>query len=349
MSSPYRKMNVCYSPKLQENEKDLIISQLKAQVFELEQNEKNFNSLNLKVRALQSEVNVVSEEKLRLEYELKQRVESTDKQILELRQTVENLQLELSDKIQVNKKLFSDNNNFYRLVEARNAEINDIKDDRNRIIDENSELRERLSQYETGQIHDKNTISSLRNQIELLSRDLDKSNANLAELNDALKNTQNEKTSLAVKFEESKSMVATLNSNIKRKEDSLSFASKNIDELNEAILAFKGKNFDLEKKISQLSSEINLLSSSLSNEKNARILADKTNSQLEVLLSEKDKENRRLFSDNTELKNQGDRSNIENKLMMSEMDKLKSHIFVLTEQNQEVSYYITNIKILAYR
>ena len=115
----------------------------------LKQNEKNFNSLNLKVRALQSEVNVVSEEKLRLEYELKQRVESTDKQILDLRQTVENLQLELSDKIQVNKKLFSDNNNFYRLVEARNAEINDIKDDRNRIIDENSELRERLSQYET--------------------------------------------------------------------------------------------------------------------------------------------------------------------------------------------------------
>jgi chromosome segregation ATPase len=342
MSSPYRKMNVCYSPKLQENEKDLIISQLKAQVFELEQNEKNFNSLNLKVRALQSEINVVSEEKLRLEYELKQRVETTDKQILDLRQTVENLQLELSDKIQVNKKLFSDNNNFYRLVEARNAEINDIKDDRNRIIDENSELRERLSQYESAQIHDKNNISSLRNQIDILSRDLDKSNENLAELNDVLKNTQNEKTSLAVKLEESKREVSNLNAHIKRKEDSLSFASKNIDELNETLQAYKNKNFDLEKKLSQISSEMNLVNSSLSNEKNARVLAEKTNSQLEVLLSEKDKENRRLFSDNTELKNQGDRCNIENKLLVNEIEKFKNHIFILTEQNQEVSINICN-------
>ena len=71
MSSPYRKFNTAYSPKIQESEKDLIISQLKAQVFELEQNEKNFNSLSLKVRSLQSEVNLVSEEKLRLEYEIK--------------------------------------------------------------------------------------------------------------------------------------------------------------------------------------------------------------------------------------------------------------------------------------
>jgi len=30
MSSPYRKMNVTYSPRLEESEKDLIISQLKA-------------------------------------------------------------------------------------------------------------------------------------------------------------------------------------------------------------------------------------------------------------------------------------------------------------------------------
>ena len=66
MSSPYRKFNTAYSPKIQENEKDLIISQLESQVFELEQNEKNFNSLSLKVRSLQSEVNLVSEEKLRL-------------------------------------------------------------------------------------------------------------------------------------------------------------------------------------------------------------------------------------------------------------------------------------------
>ena len=64
-------MNVTYSPRLEESEKDLIISQLKAQVFELEQNEKNHNALSLKVKSLHNEVNILSEEKLRLEYEIK--------------------------------------------------------------------------------------------------------------------------------------------------------------------------------------------------------------------------------------------------------------------------------------
>ncbi len=60
-NSPYRKMNLTYSPRIHEGEKDLIISQLKSQVFELEQNEKNFNNLNLRVRSLQSEANILSE------------------------------------------------------------------------------------------------------------------------------------------------------------------------------------------------------------------------------------------------------------------------------------------------
>lgn len=36
-------------------EKDLMITQLKAQIFELEQNEKNFNILTQKFRNLQNE------------------------------------------------------------------------------------------------------------------------------------------------------------------------------------------------------------------------------------------------------------------------------------------------------
>jgi hypothetical protein len=37
------------------SEKDLLISQLKAEVFELQQNEKSYNNLNLKYRNLQNE------------------------------------------------------------------------------------------------------------------------------------------------------------------------------------------------------------------------------------------------------------------------------------------------------
>ncbi len=49
--SPYKMKDI----KIDSSDKDILISQLKAQVFELEQNEKNFNALNQKFRAIQNE------------------------------------------------------------------------------------------------------------------------------------------------------------------------------------------------------------------------------------------------------------------------------------------------------
>lgn len=44
-----------YESKLNVCEKDLLITQLKAQIFELEQNEKNFSLLTQKFKNLQNE------------------------------------------------------------------------------------------------------------------------------------------------------------------------------------------------------------------------------------------------------------------------------------------------------
>lgn len=339
MASPYRKMNITYSPRVEESEKDLVISQLKAQVFELQQNEKNFNSLNLKVRSLQNDTNILSEEKLRLEYELKQRSEMSDKQILDLRQANENLQLELSEKVQVNKKLFADNNSFYRLLEARNSEINDLKSQINSLIDENSALREKNHEIESANLAERNNSAAQRNQIEILNRELDKAGRSLNDLNDALKNTQSEKTSASIRVEETKREVANLSAQLKRKEENLNFASKQIDELNNTCQAAKGKILENEKKIQQLTSDLNQLTGALNAEKNLRSSVEKSNNQIESILNEKEKENRKLFSDNTELRSQFDRALLDSKILGNEIEKLKAHILVLTETNQNVSYF----------
>jgi len=44
-----------YDVKIDSSDKDILISQLKAQIFELEQNDKNFQGLNQKFRSLQNE------------------------------------------------------------------------------------------------------------------------------------------------------------------------------------------------------------------------------------------------------------------------------------------------------
>mmetsp|Transcript_37173 Transcript_37173/g.38549 ORF Transcript_37173/g.38549 Transcript_37173/m.38549 type:complete len:385 (-) Transcript_37173:145-1299(-) len=337
MSSPYRKMNITYSPRVEENEKDLIISQLKAQVFELEQNEKNFNALNIKVKSLNNEVNLLSEEKLRLEYEIKQRTEMTDKQIIELRQSNENLQLELSEKVQVNKKLFADNNSLFRLKESLNSEINDLKMQINNLIDENASFRSRLNQNETTLAAEKNNGSILRNQYESLQREFDKANRTVADLNEILKNTQNENNAMNAKGEEDRRELTNLNAQLKRKEDNLQFASKQIDDLNSSCQMLKGKVLEAERKVQQQAGETLQLNNTLNAEKSLRNSLEKSNEQMETLLNEKDRENRKLYSDNTELRSQYDRSGIDNKILSNEVEKLKSHILVLTEQNQSLA------------
>jgi hypothetical protein len=63
--------------------------------------------------------NIVCEEKLRLEYEMKQKTESTTKQINDLKYDIENLQLNLNEKISLNKKLYNDNNTLYKTLKIK--------------------------------------------------------------------------------------------------------------------------------------------------------------------------------------------------------------------------------------
>ena len=51
------KKEIKYNP----SDKDILISQLKAQIFELDQNQCNFQSLNIKYRNLQNEyiINII--------------------------------------------------------------------------------------------------------------------------------------------------------------------------------------------------------------------------------------------------------------------------------------------------
>jgi chromosome segregation ATPase len=338
MSSPYRKMNLTYSPRVEENEKDLIISQLKAQVFELEQNEKNFNAVSHKARALQNETDLLSNEKLRLEYEIKQRSETSDKQIYDLRQNNENLQLELSEKIQVNKKLFADNNSLFRLKESLSGEINELKLQINNLIDENASLRGRGNQLEGALNNEKNGNALLRNQNENLQREFEKSNRTVSDLNEILKNTQNDKNTTNIKLEESKRDNANLSAQLNRKEENLKFASKQIDDLNSTCQLLKGKLLEAERASLQQKAEFMQLSNAFNAEKGLRNSLEKSTEQLETLLNEKDKENRKMYADNSELRSQCERSNVDNKIIGNEMEKLKSHILILTEQNQTVSF-----------
>ena len=102
MQSDYRclspKFEPCragYEDRIESKEKDMLISQLKAHIFELEQHEKDYDSLNHNYKQLQNDYSLLNEAKIRLEYELKQKDDDFNKKMCELRSENENLRLKL--------------------------------------------------------------------------------------------------------------------------------------------------------------------------------------------------------------------------------------------------------------
>ena len=115
-----------YEVRVGNKEKDMLIAQLNAHIQELEQQEKDYDLLNQKFRQLQNEYSLLKDNKLRLEYELKQRDEAYNKKICDLRGENENLQLGFNEKISVGKKLLSDNDVLGKQLDMKNSEICDL-------------------------------------------------------------------------------------------------------------------------------------------------------------------------------------------------------------------------------
>ena len=65
-----------------------------------------------------------------------------NKQISEIKNEKENLQNSLNDKMATNKKLFNDNNNLFRTLESRNAEINSLRDQLSLVEDLNAKVND---------------------------------------------------------------------------------------------------------------------------------------------------------------------------------------------------------------
>ena len=123
------------------SERDLI-SQLKSQVFDLEQNQKSYEALQTKFKSLSNDASILNEEKMRLEYELKQKTETSNKIISDLQTELENLQNTLNEKLATNKTLFNDNNNLFASLEARNSEVEQLK----YALNERDEIIEKLTE-----------------------------------------------------------------------------------------------------------------------------------------------------------------------------------------------------------
>ena len=141
MSTTYNLESNDYEIKMSSNGMDSTISNLKTKLFDLEQQEKDYDALRQKLEQLKKDHSILSKTKNKLEQELKQRDDSYNQRIANLRGENENLQLSYNEKLALNKKLFTENDELEKEIEARDAEIEDLK---NKLRNLNNQLNQSL-------------------------------------------------------------------------------------------------------------------------------------------------------------------------------------------------------------
>ena len=261
-------------------EKDLLISQLKAEIFEKEQNEKNFSLLQSKFRNLQNDLQLLSETKLHLEYELRTKTDAGNKAISDLKNENENILNELNEKIAMNKKLYNENNNLFRTIETKNTEYVSLRDQ----IAEQEEILAKLSEDKNNAERQILTLNQTRNEhmsnIAELTDEIERCNIKLNEMERNIKDKgdSNEKILKEIDAQrfENKNLLGKLNSrqeNLKITQKQLMMANQQIEKMEADLNGLSSEN-------SKNKSDVSQLSNSLNKENAMRIQCEKKNEKL---------------------------------------------------------------------
>ena len=317
--------------------KSLKISQLKSQLVQLEEDDKAYNDLLQKYRQLQNEYQLINEAKLHLEYELRQKNETTNKILNDLKAQNMDLTNELSEKENIYKKLYADNTNLFRNLEERKKENENFC----KIVEENENMINHITQDKAQCEHDamllnetskknESDIQNLCNQLENLKLKSRTQNDELTKKNLEMNNNQK-------CLNEVKSDNANLNNQINLKISSLDTIQKQLTIANQSIVEMQNELNNLEKSHSLGMNQLENIKINFKNEHEKRVQAENDNVRLEGILKDKEDNMNKLSSINGQLKSDRDKLLVTKNKLLDDLDKYKNHIMVLTEQTEKLT------------
>ena len=321
----------------------MLISQLKAHIFELEQHDKDYDTLNHKYRQLQNDCTLLNEAKLRLEYELRQKDENYNKQICDLRNENENLQLGYNEKLSVNKKLFAENDSLSKQLDMKNEEIRELTDRLNELLaqlDRSQEDRAALERHVQG-LND--VKMSQKTEITKLIEDNKKLSKICQDQDRSMKLSEQECHKLASKLDETNYDLKNVTGQLRSREENLNFTQGQLEENKNLNLKLQSTIRDYERQFENMRNDIDGLKNNLLREKQSRNEEEKRGEQLEGIIQEREQELNRLGNDIENMKVMNQRISDDKMNGQIENDKLKNHIMVLTQQNQKLIAEIENI------
>ena len=325
-----------YEVKVGSKEKDMLISQLNAHIQELEQQEKDYDLLNQKFRQLQNEYSLLKDNKLRLEYELKQRDEAYNKKICDLRGENENLQLGFNEKISVGKKLLSDNDVLGKQLDMKNAEICDLN---NKINDLSAQLRLGLNDKNCLEQKVQQLTEEKNNQkieIDKLFEDNKKLSQIRQEQERNIKIGEQDRLNLASKINENNCEINNLNDRLRNHISNIDQLQNKLDNSTALNSNLQNTIKDFERQIDNYRNDNENLKTNLLKEKTIRADEEKRNEELSQMINDRERRIGLLNQEYEQGKRIHQQISCDNNGFLIENDKLKSHIQVLTCQNQKL-------------
>ena len=311
--NPITKTNISLIKELMENnEKDLIISNQKTYIYQLELKEKEFDNLNQKYLELQNEYENLERYKNQLELEIKQKDNNYNRDISILRADNESSQLKQNEVLIMNKKLLGENEYLKREIEIKKNEIQRLNNKLNDLLNELNISKENYLKFSKENEELNNMKLYDNNEIEKLLEDNHKLYDLCQELNFSLKEAEKEKENLKSIINNNNIKLNTQDEDIKYSNEQNNKMKKNIEDMSDKIYEYEKENANL---------KMNLLNK------------ENENKNIKDLLYQKDNEIKTLKTNNEELLNKQVTLNKEIINKSNDIEKYSNNCKILKEQN----------------
>ena len=341
LSPPNNRLE--YNMNRVDKEKDMLISQLKAKIFELELHEKDYDMLNERYKQLQNEFASLNDCKHHLECEKKLRDEELNKHINELQCENENLQIGFNEKLSYNKNLFSQNNILGKQIELKDCEIYNLM---NKLSDLENQIKRNEGEMANLQKM-LNGLNDIKNSQNIKVSQLFEDNTTLKQIcqeqDQNIKISDQEKRQMVEELDSINNNIQDLNNQIKSKVNNLNNIQNEINKTNNINLQFQNNIKDYERQIDLLKEENDNLKNNLIKEKSIRDNENQQNSHLSDILNDREQKVNQLSHDIETIKMMQENASNRNNVLEDENGKLRNHIMTLTEQNQNLINEIDNI------
>ena len=324
-------------------EKDMLISQLKSKIFELELHQKDYDVLNERFKQLKIDFASLNDSKNLLELEKDKKEEEYNRIIGDLQCENENLQIGFNDKLTKNKNCFSQNSILQKQLEIKDNEICDLTQKLNELQNQfcrNEDERANLEKILNGL----NDIKNSQNyKIEQLLEDNKTLKQICEEQDNDIKLGNQERQNLAKELEKKNDDILNLNSQIRAKINDINNLQNQLNKNNGMSLQFENNIKDYQRQADFLKRENENLNSNIYKEKSINSDEGQKNKELNDIMGEREQKINQINQDIDNIKMMQQNDENSNNLLQEENAKLRNHIMILTEQNQNLINEIDNI------